>query len=368
MSRSRYTMVLAFLSLLVPSSATGAEQNLPRIGYVYPAGGQQGAKFQVTVGGRNLSDVTHVHISGTGAQATVTEEVKLLGLDGVNKLNAKLDELLKAKKDAETLNQIINVQKELRDYRILKKTQELTPAISSLILLEVKLAADAEPGERELRLQTSHGLSNPLVFCVGRLPECLEEEPNDALQTARRVTLPVIINGRMDRPGDWDIFRFEGHAEERIIVEVLARRLESPLDSVLELTDAAGKRLAFNDDHEDKADGLHTHHADSLIDFTLPADGAYYLYLGDAQRHGGPDYAYRLRLSVPRPDFALRVVPSSISGLPGQFVPITIFALRQDGFSGEIALTIKDAPSGKVRSGRASLGILPAIPFEIVKP
>ena len=70
--------------------------------------------------------------------------------------------------------------------------------------------------------------------------------------TAQPVTLPVIVNGRIDRPGDWDVFRFEGRAGQRIVAEVRARRLDSPLDSVLKLTDAAGKRLAFNDDHEDK--------------------------------------------------------------------------------------------------------------------
>jgi hypothetical protein len=116
------------------------------------------------------------------------------------------------------------------------------------------------------------------------------------------------------------------------------------LDSLLELTDAAGKRLALSDDHEDKADALKTHYADSLIDFTPPADGTYYLRLGDAQREGGPEYAYRLRISPPRPDFALRVVPSRINSTIRQFIPFTVFALRKDGFSGEIALSLKDAP------------------------
>ena len=67
--------------------------------------------------------------------------------------------------------------------------------------------------------------------------------------------LPVIINGRIDRPDDWDVFQFAGRAGETIVAEVTARRLDSPLDSVLKLTDAAGKVLAFNDDHEDPGPG-----------------------------------------------------------------------------------------------------------------
>ena len=78
----------------------------------------------------------------------------------------------------------------------------------------------------------------------------------------------------------------------------------------------------------------------------MPADGIYYLHLGDAQQQGGPEYAYRLRISPPRPDFALRVAPSSINARAGTNVPITVYALRKDGFSGEIALGLKDAPEG----------------------
>jgi hypothetical protein len=200
------------------------------------------------------------------------------------------------------------------------------------------------------------GDSNTVPFALDTLPECLEEEPNDAPPSAQPVTPPIFVNGRIDHPGDKDVFAFTGRTGQRLIAEVIARRLDSPLDSVLKLTDAAGKRLAFNDDHTDKADGLHTHHADSLLDFTLPADGTYYLHLSDARSEGGPEYAYRLAIHSPQPDFALRVVPSCINAQADRFVPVTIFALRQDGFDGEIALSLKDAPPGFSLAG----GLLPA--------
>jgi hypothetical protein len=120
---------------------------------------------------------------------------------------------------------------------------------------------------------------------------------------------------------------------------------------VIRLTDEAGKQLAFNDDYEDKGAGLQTQYADSYFRVTLPAAGAYYLHLGDAQQQGGPDYAYRLRLGPPRPDFALRLVPSSLSVRRGMSVPFTVFALRRDGFSNEIRLALKDAPPGFTLSG-----------------
>jgi hypothetical protein len=125
---------------------------------------------------------------------------------------------------------------------------------------------------------------------------------------------------------------------------------------VLKLVDAAGRQLALNDDYEDKGSGWVTHHADSRIMATLPAKGTYYLHLGDAQQKGGEEYAYRLRISAPRPDFDLRVVPSSINAAPGMTVPITAYALRRDGFSGDIALALKHDPRGFILAG----GLVPA--------
>ena len=139
---------------------------------------------------------------------------------------------------------------------------------------------------------------------------------------------------------------------------------------MLKLTDSAGRQLAFNDDHEDKACGLITHHADSWLRAVLPSAGTYYLHLYDAQNQGGPEYAYRLRISPPRPDFELRVVPSSINARAGTAVPITVHALRRDGFNGPIDLELKDAPAGfslsgaKIPAGQAKVRLTLTVPLE----
>jgi hypothetical protein len=205
---------------------------------------------------------------------------------------------------------------------------------------------DRAPGVYPLTVRAEKYVSSPVPYAVDTLPECLSQKANHSQAAAQTLTLPVIVNGRIEAPGQWDVFRFQGRAGDEIVAEVIARRLESPLDSVLRLTDAAGKQLAFNDDFEDKGAGLQTHYADSYLTATLPAAGAYYLWLGDAQHQGGPEYAYRLRLGPPRPDFALRAVPSSLAVRGGMSVPLTVYALRRDGFSNAITLALKDAPAG----------------------
>jgi hypothetical protein len=194
-------------------------------------------------------------------------------------------------------------------------------------------------------------VTNFVPFSLSDLPDRSETEPNNDCDTAHEIKVPVIVNGRGEDSGDWDVFRFEGRAGDEIVAEVKARRLESPLDSVLVLTDSNGLQIAVNDDFEDKGLGLLTHHADSRLGVTLPSDGVYYLRLGDTQNNGGRAFGYRLRISPLQPDFELRVVPSSINARAGATVPITVYALRRDGFSGDISLRLVDPPRGFILSG-----------------
>ena len=212
-------------------------------------------------------------------------------------------------------------------------------------------ARNLPPGAHPISVGKGQRLSNYVPFAVDTLPERPEREANDSLGAAERVTPPVIVNGRIDQPGDCDVFCFERPAGAEVVVEVRARRLGSPLDSVLRLMDAAGRQLAFSDDQEDKAEGLITHHADSRLRATLSAAGTYYVHVADAQGKGGADYGYRLRISPPQPDFALRIVPSSINIRGGATIPLSVYALRRDGFDADIMLSLKDAPAGFVLSG-----------------
>ncbi|NLF38744.1 hypothetical protein GX586_04825, partial [bacterium] len=204
---------------------------------------------------------------------------------------------------------------------------------------------------RETAWRKGSLLANRLPYAVDTLPECAEAETNDTTQTAQNIALPVILNGRIGHAGDIDVFAFHARTGERVVAEVRARRLFSPLDSLVRLTDASGRVLAWNDDFEDKGMGLDTHHADSYISTNLPATGMYFIHVADSQHHGGDAYAYRLRISPPRPGFELRMAPSSINAAAGRAVPISVFAMRKDGFDGGIDIVLTNAPDGFTLSG-----------------
>ena len=211
--------------------------------------------------------------------------------------------------------------------------------------------ANNQPGTFSFQLKRGNRSSNVLPWRVDALPETTEAEPNNQMEKAQQISLSTIVNGRIHEPGDGDFYAFSGEAGQDIVVEVLARRLMSPLDSTIRLTDSKGTLIASNDDHQDPGAGLQTHHADSFLMARIPRQGTYVIHLSDAQHQGGTAFAYRLRVSTPQPDFELRLGPSSITGRPGLSYPLTCNAIRKDGFQGEIKLALDGAPSGFSLSG-----------------
>ena len=72
---------------------------------------------------------------------------------------------------------------------------------------------------------------------------------NDMTVSAGRVSGREAFGLAGVTPQDVDVFRFEGRAGQRVVAEVLAARLGSPVDSFLTVYDAQGRVLAANDDH-----------------------------------------------------------------------------------------------------------------------
>ena len=226
-----------------------------------------------------------------------------------------------------------------------------TPTIGGWNLPWDRVQLDTSPGAGHTRWSTwidGARSTNAVAYAVDDLAEYNE---TGSAEPPQRITLPAIVNGRISAPGEVDVFEVYGGVGNEIVAEVYARRLGSPLDSLLQLTDEAGRLLAWNDDYPDKSAGLVTHQADSYLRARVPTSGQYRVRVGDTQGHGGEAYAYRLRLSRPRPDFKVIVTPASINLPAAGVVPITVHAVRRDGFDGAIDLKLKDAPNGFLLGG-----------------
>ncbi len=78
----------------------------------------------------------------------------------------------------------------------------------------------------------------------------------------------------VDPVGDVDLYSLQLAAGDRLVADIEAQSTGSSLDTLLRLFDSTGNELSFNDD-----DG--TGSLDSLIEFTVPADGTYYVGVSD---------------------------------------------------------------------------------------
>lgn len=152
----------------------------------------------------------------------------------------------------------------------------------------------------------------------------------------------VMIRGTLDKPGKQQFFHLDLEQGKPVVMEVFARQLGSPLDSLLRLYDAAGKLLALNDDFPRMKAGTIMQHTDSYLTFTPAVSGRYHLVLSDTTAHGGKDYAYYLRIDEPRPRFKVYTAPSALEVARNGSEPLKVVAERLDGYSGPIILHLQN--------------------------
>ena len=214
--------------------------------------------------------------------------------------------------------------------------------------------APASPWQT-LRLDHPQTDGRELPFLWGDHPEIVEAEPNDQPAATSPLRLPVTINGRFDRPGDIDCFRVSLKKGQAILVDVTAQRhLRSPVDTLLEITDAAGKKLLENDDAQMYSGQCeHDYPAgDSRLEFTAPQDGDYFLRLSEQTGAGGSQAIYRLTVEPLKPDFLLHHWPDAVpvwgAGNTSAFV---VQVQRWGGLAGDIQLKVEGLPEGWKGSG-----------------
>lgn len=148
---------------------------------------------------------------------------------------------------------------------------------------KVSAAADVPQGTYDMRLVGRYGISNPRLFQVThRWTVLAEKEKNNTSETAQAVDVNSVLDANSDS-NDVDIFSFTAAAGQRITIDCLAGRLDSQLDGVMALSNAAGQTLASSSDYFGR---------DPFLDFVAPAAGKYFVTVNDLSYRGG--FPYRL--------------------------------------------------------------------------
>jgi len=202
----------------------------------------------------------------------------------------------------------------------------MAPGQKDSVKLPVKLTlpANTPPGLHSIRVATPSGVSNLRPLLVEELPSTNEAAgKNKSAATAQSLTLPITVTGVAD-PDSSDFFKFPVVAGKPLTIEVLARRLGSPLDPVILLRNSQGKELGGV--YADDTPGLQ---GDCRLVYTPSQSGELIVELRDCIYRGGSDYAYCLRIG----DF-----PGATTAYP--------LALQR-GQKGTIGFTGPDSSSAK---------------------
>ncbi len=280
-----------------------------RLSSLFPPGGTQGKQVEVTISGTDLDMADRLHFSHPG----------------------------------------ITARQLTRDPKAFEEGPQ--PVADKFT---VSVSSEVPTGVYDVRAIGKFGISNPRSFVVSNLEESEEKEPNNTPETATQIPQGV-VNAKCGGAADVDWYKFTAKAGQRIILDCLGQRIDSPIDATLVLYDAQGNQVESNRD---------TNRLDPLIDFTVPTDGDYLVKLYDFVYAGGADYVYRLQISTqPYIDF---VLPTAAA--PGSKTKFEIYGRNLPGgkatnerINGSpletVSVTI-DVPSGNAVSQVDSSGYI----------
>jgi hypothetical protein len=278
----------------------------------------------VTLGGQRLEGVDSVSVSGPGVSARVLEYNKQMNPQEIQLLREQLNEL-RANPAQTGAGNVSNLTERLEKFIDDYVQQPQCASIANTVVAEVTVAKDAPLGEREIRVVTPNGLSNPMAFHVGQLPEVTapplptsakqilgkealslrkrkrekKREADMAMESMQMAVsmagpgaqsdvdddevtlhLPCTVNGQI-ASGSVDRFRFSGARGQRLVVRVLGRALVPYMADAVPAGSSRGddlrrpgREVAYDDDYRFKPDPV------LLCD--IPADGEYVLAVYDA--------------------------------------------------------------------------------------
>ncbi len=193
------------------------------------------------------------------------------------------------------------------------------------------------------------GLTTPTPnwLRVSAFPNIMAVAPNQDREhaTAASRRPPFALNGIISAKGQEDWYQFPAAKGVPLELDVYARRLRSPLDSIVQVFDSGGHETAANDD---------TAGADSSLKFTPSETTNYFVRIRDTLGQGGRDFVYRVEITPVRPSVAVKIPEVARNDTQSrQFIAVprgnrfaTLISARRANFGGELHFQAKDLPPG----------------------
>lgn len=252
---NRFLLSVFVFVVLPATTRTALAQLAPEIGYVLPAGGQIGTTIDVVLGGYDWTPDMQVfvhdpriklEISGPPSEVLISEPPYWFGY--------------KARGYAWPLP---------REF----------PA-------KLTIPADVKPGLVSWQVANANGASPVGYLMIGTAMQVAEIPDAKSIQILPE--LPVTVSGQVRRIEEIDRYQFSVSKSGPVTIELIARRIRSPLHGILNIKDDTGRVLV------DLAD---TEGRDLTVTMHAEANRAYQLSLHDLDFAGDRSYVYRLVLT-----------------------------------------------------------------------
>jgi hypothetical protein len=220
--------------------------------------------------------------------------------------------------------------------------------------IEQEVTVPTDPNaDANLFIEDKGGITpSPVPFRAFAEGNILETEPNDELKTATAAELPLALNGRLQKRGDVDCFKFAAKKGQVWEIECYARRIGSPVDPVITIykDDKAKSLIAGNDDARGQ---------DSYLRWQVPEEGNYYIRITDHLGQGGETYVYRVEFTPVRPALTIGIPRVERYGQSRQTVVIprgnrygTLIQATRSDFGGPVELLQKNLIPGVTMTAR----------------
>ena len=172
-----------------------------------------------------------------------------------------------------------------------------------------------------------------------------DDSKNFNFQTALEVPIPVAINGRLNEPGKRHYYSFHAKKNQKLSVDVFAKRIGSQLDPIVSVFNDKRKSLVGSDDGKIRPD--------SFLVFDPPADGVYSLRLLDYFGRGGEDMIYRIEIVPVDPSLSLNIKRNDRFSQTRMAMAVpqggrfgAVVSAKKEYFSSDVELLFEGLPEG----------------------
>ncbi len=203
---------------------------------------------------------------------------------------------------------------------------------------QLAAADDEATGWHARRVPIAAGEANPVDILMSEHPQTVAAGDNLTLETAMPLALPAGVSGWFREPDQTHYYSFTATKGAYYLFEVNAHRRGLPLDSLIEIWNASGKRLA-------EADDL-AHTKDSQLYWKAPDDGTFVVSVRDLHGRGGDRFLYHLRAEPSGPDFEIHGEYYYAHIAPGTTMLWFASLKRLNGFEGPVEMLVEGLPTG----------------------